>query len=150
MKVLTRARVEFGEALAELLAEGVTAWETPVAQEMRELSIVDVDGLFVSSRIDWSTVDMSMAARMRRGANHLRHYYPQGRLHLNPRLVDIASCQHCVLGQIWGNFVRSLENRLLGVGFCVAHGFASSGDGAGAITADAWALTDAWRIELDR
>jgi hypothetical protein len=103
---LRESRDVFAARLEDLIEHAPVQCRPDGAWWLPQLSVLDVDALFVASRIDWSTVDLSTDARMARGSLHLRRFYPHAQEFLDLSTLDINDCSACVLGQLVGPLLR--------------------------------------------
>jgi hypothetical protein len=96
---------------------------------------------------------MSIAA----GAAVLDQHVPGWRDRIDTDTLDLANCHACVLGQLYGNFIRGLEvvgpagTSLTAKTLCAAeHGFYAVGAGDDDLHQEYQQLTDGWREEIAR
>lgn len=98
--------------------------------------------------IDWSIVDLSEEARADRGVRYLRATYPDALLHLDIDEVNIDDGKCCVLGQLWGSYVKAPEMLTQSRDWRVAHGFLSMDDDDWEPELSISALSVAWQEAL--
>jgi hypothetical protein len=88
------------------------------------VALTSIDSILESTLdFDWSIVDLSPEARVRRGLAHVQAVYPLAYRDILWGVLDTMCLERCVLGQIHGNFGRSPEGRQASTWWLQAHGF---------------------------
>jgi hypothetical protein len=86
---------------------------------------------------DVAPVDPEITADMINGANLLDDWHPGGWIYdINLDALSMGNCDHCILGQLYGDFIHGLGELDLEEDDALAHGF----DGVAYA-----ALTRGWR-----
>lgn len=148
MSVQLQGLTVFEQEVRALVEQGMSSMDIPVSDMFRPLTTVDIEYMFVTSRIDWSRVRLDFPTRTVRGWAYLQSFYPGAPFgDLAPDL-DISSCDNCILGGLWRDYELSLENQLYGPQFVVAHGFAGMHTADGTAVDDERELTAWWRDVL--
>lgn len=111
--------------------------------------VADIKAVIESTwDLDWSIVDLSPEARVRRGLAHVQRMYPLAVKDILRAVVDTMTLDRCVLGQIHGHFERSPEARNATTWWLQAHGFVPLVVDTITEAEDAYELDLVWRKEL--